>query len=418
MARLYEYQGKQLLKAAKVPIPQGEVATTPQEARKIAEKIGKPIAIKSQIWAGGRGKAGGIKFAQNPSEAEKLASELLGFEIKNLKVEKVLVEEKLNIDKEYYVGVIIDASKEVRAPVVMFSTEGGMDIEAVPSEKIAQMTVDVLRGFRLYDALNLAVKLKVPTQFLPSIAQAIMGLYQTFKNYNCRTAEINPLVLTKDGKIFAADCRIAIDDSSVFRHPELGIDVAREAPTPPTELDKIAWQIEEGDLRGTCYIAQMVPEIKGLNYVGYHGIGGGGAILGVDALNRQGLKIANYADTSGNPTAAKVYRAAKVIINQPGIEGYMLGGFIVANQEQWHHAHGIVKALREELPKRPGFPCVILLCGNKEKESLEILKEGTKDLPGRIEIYGSDKVYETEFLAKRMKALILEYRKDRGIKEE
>jgi succinyl-CoA synthetase beta subunit len=293
-----------------------------------------------------------------------------------------------------------------------------VDIESVPSDKIAQMNVDVIRGFRLYDALNLAARLRVPTKLLPSLGQAIMGLFQTFKVNNCRTAEINPLVITKDGRLFAGDCRMAIDDSSVFRHPELGIEVAREAPTPPTELDKIAWQIEEGDLRGTCYIAQMVPEIKGLNYVGYHGIGGGGAILGVDALNRQGLKIANYADTSGNPTAAKVYRAAKVIINQPGIEGYMLGGFIVANQEQWHHAHGIVKALREELPKRPGFPCVILLCGNKEKESMEILKEGTKDLPGRIEIYGSDKVYETEFLAKRMKALILEYRKERGVKEE
>jgi succinyl-CoA synthetase beta subunit len=415
MARLYEYQGKQLLKTAKVPIPQGEVATTPQEVGKIAEKIGKPVAIKAQIWAGGRGKAGGIKFAEHPLDAEIVANQLLGSEIKNLKVEKVLVEEKLDIDKEYYVGIIIDASREVRAPVVMFSTEGGMDIESVPSDKIAQMNVDVLRGFRLYDALNLAAQLKVPTKFLPTIAQAIMGLFQTFKGYNCRAAEINPLVVTKDGKLFAGDCRIAIDDSSVFRHPELGIDVAREAPTPPTELDKIAWQIEEGDLRGTCYIAQMVPEIKGLNFVGYHGIGGGGAILGVDALNRQGLKIANYADTSGNPTAAKVYRAAKVIINQPGIEGYMLGGFIVANQEQWHHAHGIVKALREELPKRPGFPCVILLCGNKEKESMEILREGTKDLPGRIEIYGSDKVYETEFLAKRMKALILEYRKERGI---
>jgi succinyl-CoA synthetase beta subunit len=418
MARLYEYQGKQLLKAAKVPIPQGEVVTTPLEARKVAEKIGKSVAIKAQIWAGGRGKAGGIKFANNPNEAETVAKDLLGSVIKNLKVEKVLVEEKLDIDKEYYAGIIIDATREVRAPVVMFSTEGGMDIESVPSDKIAQMNIDVIRGFRLYDALNLSVQLKVPTKFLPSIAQAIMGLFQTFKGYNCRTAEINPLVVTKDGKLFAGDCRIAIDDSSVFRHPELGIDVAREAPTPPTELDKIAWQIEEGDLRGTCYIAQMVPEIKGLNYVGYHGIGGGGAILGVDALNRQGLKIANYADTSGNPTAAKVYRAAKVIINQPGIEGYMLGGFIVANQEQWHHAHGIVKALREELPKRPGFPCVILLCGNKEKESMEILKEGTKDLPGRIEIYGSDKVYQTEFLAKRMKALILEYRKERGIKEE
>ncbi len=415
MARLYEYQGKQLLKAAKVPIPQGEVATTPQEVATIAEKIGKPVAIKAQIWAGGRGKAGGIKFASNPSEAEAVARDLLGSVIKNLQVEKVLVEEKLDIDKEYYAGIIINASREVRAPIVMFSTEGGVDIESVPSEKIAQTTVDVIRGFRLYDAFNLAAQLKVPTKFLPSLGQAIMGLFQTFKGFNCRTAEINPLVITKDGKLLAGDCRMAIDDSSVFRHPELGIDVAREAPTPPTELDKIAWQIEEGDLRGTCYIAQMAPEIKELNYVGYHGIGGGGAILGVDALNRQGLKIANYADTSGNPTAAKVYRAAKLIINQPGIEGYMLGGFIVANQEQWHHAHGVVKALREELPKRPGFPCVILLCGNKEKESMEILKEGTKDLPGRIEIYGSDKVYETEFLAKRMKALILEYRKERGI---
>jgi len=415
MARLYEYQGKQLLKACKVPIPQGEVAATPQEAAKIAEKIGKPVAVKAQIWAGGRGKAGGIRFANTASEAEAVAKDLLQSVIRNLTVEKVLVEEKLDIEREYYAGIIIDASMAVRAPVVIFSTEGGVDIESVPPEKIAQATVDVIRGFRLYDALNLAIQLKVPTKYLPAIAQVIVGLFQAFKGYNCRTAEINPLVITKDRKILAGDCRMAIDDSSVFRHPELGIEVAREAPTPPTELDKIAWQIEEGDLRGTCYIAQMVPEITGLNYVGYHGIGGGGAILGVDALNRQGLQIANYADTSGNPTAAKVYRAAKLILNQPGIEGYMLGGFIVANQEQWHHAHGVVKALREELPKRPGFPCVILLCGNKEKESMEILKEGTKDLPGRIEIYGSDKVYETDFLAKRMKALILEYRKERGI---
>ena len=417
MARLYEYQGKQILREAKVPIPRGEVASTPDEAAKIAEKIGKPVAVKVQIWAGGRGKAGGIKFAENPADTQAVAQGLLGSEIKNLRVEKVLVEEKLDIDKEYYIGVIIDPTMKARCPVIMFSTEGGMDIESVPEEKIAQMNVDVLRGFRLYDALNLAVGLKVPTKFLPGIGQAIMGLYQTFKNYNCRIAEINPLVLTKDGKLVAGDCRIAIDDSSVYRHPEFGIEVAREAPTPPTELDKIAWWIEEGDLRGTCYIAQMVQEIKGPNYVGYHGLGGGGAILGVDALNRAGLKIANYADTSGNPTAAKVYRASKVIFSQPGIEAYFLGGFMYANQEQWHHAHGLVKALREELPKRPGFPCVLLLCGNKEKESLEILHEGTKGLPGRIEIYGGDKVYETEFLANRVKALIMEYRQEHGIKE-
>jgi len=221
------------------------------------------------------------------------------------------------------------------------------------------------------------------------------------------------MVITKEGKVLASDCRMSIDDSSVCRHPELGIEVAREAATLPTELDKIAWQIEESDLRGTAYIAQMVEEIKEPGYIGYHGMGGGGAILGVDALNRVGLKIANYADTSGNPPASKVYRAAKVILSQKGIEGYMLGCFMVANQEQWHHAHGVVKALREEIPRRPGFPAVLLLCGNKEEESLEILREGTKDLPGRIEIYGSEKVYETEFLARRLLALIEEYRKDR-----
>jgi succinyl-CoA synthetase beta subunit len=423
MARLYEYQGKRILSEAKVLIPKGEVATTPQKAASIAENIGKPVVVKAQIWAGGRGKAGGIKFAENPKEAEIVAGRLLGSDIKALKVEKVLVEEKLDIEREFYAGVIIDPSMKARCPVIMFSTEGGMDIESVPEEKIAHMNVDVLRGFRLYDAFNLAIRMEVPTRFLPAIGQAIAGLYQTFKNYNCRTAEINPLVLTRDGKIIAGDCRIAIDDSSVYRHPEFDIEVAREAPTPPTELDKIAWWIEEGDLRGTCYIAQMAPDAKGfaeatvLNYVGYHGLGGGGAILGVDALNREGLKIANYADTSGNPTAAKVYRAVKVIFSQPNIEAYFLGGFMYANQEQWHHAHGVVKALREEMPKRPGFPCVLLLCGNTEEESLEILKEGTRDLPGRIEIYGGDKVYETAFLAKRVKTLIMEYRRERGLME-
>ncbi|MDX9823247.1 MAG: acetate--CoA ligase family protein [Syntrophales bacterium] len=413
MARLHEHEGKAILKIAKVPIPRGEVAATPAEVKKIAEKMGKPVVVKAQIWAGGRGKAGGIKVADTPAEAERVAGAILGAVIKGILVEKVLVEEKLDIAKEYYAGIIVDSSKDVRAPVVIFSTEGGMDIESVPEEKIARMNIDVLRGLRYYDALNLCVRAGVPSKVLPDVARIVAGLHWAFKEYGCRTAEINPMVITKEGKVLASDCRMSIDDSSVCRHPELGIDVAREAATLPTELDKIAWQIEESDLRGTAYIAQMVEEIKEPGYIGYHGMGGGGAILGVDALNRVGLKIANYADTSGNPPASKVYRAAKVILSQKGIEGYMLGGFMVANQEQWHHAHGVVKALREEIPRRPGFPAVLLLCGNKEKESLEILREGTKDLPGRIEIYGSEKVYETEFLARRLLALIEEYRRDR-----
>ncbi|MBU2235152.1 MAG: acetate--CoA ligase family protein [Proteobacteria bacterium] len=416
MARLHEHEGKALFKIAGMPIPEGDVASTPEEAGKIAEKIGKPVVIKVQIWAGGRGKAGGVKFADTPQEAEKVAASLLGMTIKGLLVEKVLVEEKLAIEKEYYAGIIINAQADARCPVVMFSTEGGMDIESVPDDKIALMNVDVMRGFRIYDALNLANKVKVPSKYINQVARLIFGLYETFKNYGARLIEINPMVITKDGKVLAGDCRISIDDSAVIRHPELGIEVARESPTPPTELDKLAWWVEEKDLRGTCYFAEMNNEIKDMEVIGtigYHGMGGGGAMLGVDGLNKQGLKVADFADTSGNPPASKVYRAVKLVFSQKGIDGYMLGGFMAANQEQWHHAHGVVKALREELPKRPGFPVVLLLAGNKEKESLEILREGTKDLRARIRIYGGDRVYDTVGLAAEMREMVLEYKKER-----
>jgi succinyl-CoA synthetase beta subunit len=297
----------------------------------------------------------------------------------------------------------------------MFSTEGGMDIESVPADKIAMMNVDVIRGFKIYDALNLANKVKVPSAHITQVARLIVGLYETFKNYGARLIEINPMVITKDGKVLAGDCRISIDDSSAIRHPELGISVARESGTPPTELDKIAWWVEEKDLRGTCYFAEMNNQIQGecFGTIGYHGMGGGGAMLGVDGLNKQGLRVPDFADTSGNPPASKVYRAAKLVFSQPGIDGYMLGGFMAANQEQWHHAHGVVKALREELPKRPGFPVMLLLAGNKEKESLEILREGTKDLKARIRIYGGERVYDTVGLATEMKEMVLEYKKER-----
>jgi succinyl-CoA synthetase beta subunit len=415
MARLHEYEGKALFKIARMPIPQGDVAKTPEEARQIAAKIGKPVVIKVQIWAGGRGKAGGVKFADTPEEARKVAASLLGMTVKGLFVEKVLVEEKLDIACEYYAGIIVNAQADARCPVVMFSTEGGMDIESVPADKIALMNVDVIRGFKIYDALNLANRVKVPSRYIAQVARLIVGLYETFKNYGARLIEINPMVVTKDGKVLAGDCRISIDDSSVIRHPELGISVARESGTPPTELDRIAWWVEEKDLRGTCYFAEMNNVLPGevFGTIGFHGMGGGGAMLGVDGLNRQGLRVPNFADTSGNPPASKVYRAAKLVFSQPGIDGFMLGGFMAANQEQWHHAHGIVKALREEIPKRPGFPVMLLLAGNKEKESLEILREGTRDLNARIRIYGGDRVYDTVGLAAEMKEMVLEYKQER-----
>lgn len=417
MARLYEYQGKDIFKKSGITIPEGEAVTTPEDAKKEAERIGKPVVVKAQVWAGGRGKSGAVRFADTPDEAAKVAGEILGMEVKGLEVKQVLVEEKLDIAQEFYAGVIINSAREVRAPVVMFSTEGGVDIESVPEDKIAMLTVDVLRGIQPYDTLNMALLVGVSGKALRQLGDVIYKLYNVFKNYDCRTVEINPLVLTKGGKVYAADCRMAIDDAGVFRHPELGIRIGREFLKEPTEFDLMAWTFEEEDFRGTSYVAQMASEseLKQGGYIGYHGIGGGAAILGVDALNKVGLKVADYADTSGNPTASKVYRVAKIILSMPNIDGYFLAGFMMANQEQWHHAHGLVKVLREEIPKRPGFPVVILLCGNKEKESQDILQEGLKGLPGRIEIYDREHVYDAKFIGGRLRALVDEYRKERGL---
>ncbi|MCW4037154.1 MAG: acetate--CoA ligase family protein [Candidatus Bathyarchaeota archaeon] len=418
MVRLYEYKGKELLKTVKIPIPEGYAASTPEEVKKAAEQIGKPVVIKAQIFATGRFKAGGIKFADTPEEAEKVAKELIGSEVKGLPVKEVLVEEKLDIEQEFYTGVIVDPSREVSGPVLIFSTAGGVGIEEAAREfpdKVSRMNVDYQRGVRPYDAFNLALKAGAPRHLLNPLSVAICGVYEAFAKYEARSAEINPLVLTTDGKIIAADCRITVDDSAIFRHPELGIRLAREFQRDPTTLELVAWTIEEGDYRGNAFFSQMVTTIDEPGYVGYHGIGGGGAILGVDALNRQGLKIANYSDSSGDPTASKVYRLAKTILAQPGIEGFLLGGFIVANQEQWHHAHGLVKALREDLADKPGFPVVLLICGNREPESKAILDEGLKDMPIRFEIYGSEYVFNPDFIAERMRALIDEYRKDKEV---
>lgn len=418
MAKFLEYQGKEFFKQSKIPIPEGIVANTPEEAKAAALKLARPVVVKAQVFAGGRGKAGGVKFADTPEQAQSLAREILGMDIKGLKVKQVLVEEQLDIVQEFYAGIIINSAQEVRGPVLMFSPEGGMDIESVSQDKIAIMNVDVIKGLMPYDTLNLVASMGVTGKPLQQIADIVFKLFKIFQKMDCRSLEINPLVLTADNRVLAADCRMAVDDQALFRHPELGIKIGREFLKEPTEFDLIGWSFEASDFRGTSYVAEMATpeEVAQGGYVGYHGIGGGAAMIGMDALNRVGLKIADYADTSGNPTASKVYRTTKLIMSQPGIEAYFLAGFMMANQEQWHHAHGVVKALREELPKKPvGFPVVLLLCGNKEEESQKILKEGLAGLNARIEIYDREHVYDATFIAGRVKALVDEYHAKKSV---
>ena len=414
MPKIHEYQAKRLLRECGIAIPKGDVAVVPEEARRIAKSLGKPVAIKAQVSVTGRFEAGGIKFANKADEAEKVAQELLGTVIKGLKVEKVLVEEKLPIKDEFYASVIVNDSWRVKGPVLMFSTKGGTGIEEIAAqfpEKVISMNVDVLKDLTIEQTRGLLSKLSVSSSLLEPLSKMAHGLYEVFKKYSARSVEANPIVLTEDGKVYAADCHIVIDEASVFKHPELEIDYPRDIGRAPTELEQLAWEIERKDYRGVGYFVQMTREFRpGEGVVGFHGIGGGGAMLGADALIRHGVKLANYADTSGNPTAAKVYRIVKLIFSQPNIDGYVLMGACIANQEQWHHAHALVRALREELVSRPNFPVIILIAGNKETESLEILSEGLRGLPAKVEIYGRDYVYNVDYIAERMKKLIEEYR--------
>jgi len=419
MTRLLEHQGKNILRKTGVRVPAGDVAATPPIAKEIAERLHCPVVIKAQVSATGRFKAGGIAFAESPIDAEKAAERILGSRIKGLVVEKALVEEKLTIEKEFYASVIVNDSYKVKSPVLMISTRGGVDLEQTAlehPEEVRSRTVNILDGLTIDDAGEITSDLKMPVDVASQFAKVALDVYKTFRNYHARSVEINPVVLASDGLLYAADCRIVLDEASVSKHPELGIDFPREIGRPPTELEKLAWQIEANDYRGIGYFIQMATEIKqDEDYVGFHGIGGGGAMIGADALIRHGLKIANYADTSGNPTPSKVYRIVKTIFSQPNIVGYSLMGPVIANQEQWHHANPIVRALKEELRSRPGFPVVILIAGNKEEEAIEILKEHLAGLPAHIEIYGREYVYNVDYVAERMRELVDEYKKSNAL---
>ena len=211
-------------------------------------------------------------------------------------------------------------------------------------------------------------------------------MFNAARSVEARSLEINPLVLTKTGEFVAADCRITIDDYAVARHPELGIEIAREFDHPPTALERVAYAVEQSDHRGTFYFAQLATaapkDSKGL--VGFHGAGGGGSMMSMDAIVNAGFTIANFTDTSGNPSASKVYRAARIILAQPDLVGYFGSGSGVASQEQYWSAYGLAKAFWElDLD----IPVVIRLGGNTEDRAVDILHRMSKLLRSPVEGY-------------------------------
>jgi succinyl-CoA synthetase beta subunit len=388
MARLHEYQGKAILSAKGFRIPRGRAASTPDEAvaiaRELAGKSDGEVVIKIQAWTTGRAGIGGVAFAKKPADIRTHAARMLAMKVGQFPVEALLVEEKMDIECEFFLSFAIDDA--ARAPVIIFASGGGTGIEEWAASAARRIACDVTRG-----PLDSAVRDAVDSCGLSpthatQLAESIEKLFAAARSVEARSLEINPLVLTKDGQFVAADCRITIDDYAVARHPELRIEIAREFDHPPTALERVAYAVEQNDHRGTFYFAQLATaapkDSKGL--VGFHGAGGGGSMMSMDAIVNAGFTIANFTDTSGNPSASKVYRASRIILAQPDLVGYFGSGSGVASQEQYWSAYGLAKAFWElDLD----IPAVIRLGGNTEDRAVEILQRMSKLLRAPIEGY-------------------------------
>src|SRR5436190_8729021 len=383
MARLHEYQGKQILAANGFKIPRGHAATNPEEAVAAAKELGGEVVVKIQAWTTGRAAIGGVAFAKKPDDVRAHTKRMLAMKVGQFPVEAVLVEEKIDIDREFFLSFAIDDG--ARAPIIIFSAGGGTGIEG-RAAATRRIPCDVNCG-PLDSAVDEAVaSCGLSAKNAKQLNDSIRKLFHSARGVEARSLEINPLVLTKSGEFVAADCRITIDDYAVGRHPDLGIEIAREFDHPPTPLERIAYAVEQNDHRGTFYFAQLATaaanDSKGL--VGFHGAGGGGSMMSMDAIVNAGFTIANFTDTSGNPSASKVYCAARIILAQPDLLGYFGSGSGVASQEQYWSAYGLAKAFWElDL----NIPAVIRLGGNTEDRAVDILHRISKLLRAPVEGY-------------------------------
>ncbi len=352
---LHEYQARELLRNAGVPVPDGDVAASPEEVEAIAKRLGTATVVKAQVHAGGRGKAGGVKLAKDPAEARSHAESILGMEIKGLPVEKVLVVPAVDIATESYVGVIVDRASE-RA-VMMVSPAGGVDIEEVAAktpEKIFRQSIDPHMGLLPHQAMGLAFKLYDDVKQVRQAATIMGQLFDAFMNAGASLVEINPLVTTADGEVVALDAKLVVDDNELERKPE--IEKLR---------DKSAEVQSEIDAReaGLSYI-----KLDG--NVGCCVNGAGLAMATMDVVKYFGGEPANFLDIGGSSNPEKVVTAMKIITSDKNVKAILFnifGGITRCDDV----ANGIVTALKEI---DVDLPIVIRLTGTNEEIALEILK--------------------------------------------
>jgi len=351
---LYEYQAREILRRHGIPVPDGDVATTPDEARAIAQRLGGRVVVKAQVHAGGRGKAGGVKLATNPTEAAAHARQILGMTIKGLPVRKVLVAPAADIASESYVGMIVD--RGAQRPVLMVSAAGGVDIEAVATHtptQIHRLAVDPRYGLLSHQALGLALTLYRDVAQARAAADIMQRLYTAFYAVGASLAEINPLATTPDGKVMALDAKIVVDDNELERRPEIAALRDPEAEAA----------------------SEVAAREAGLSFIKLDGTvgccvnGAGLAMATMDLVKYYGGEPANFLDIGGSSNPQKVVAALRIITADPSVRAILFnifGGITRCDDV----ANGIVQAT-QQLPLK--VPMVIRLTGTNEQEAVAIL---------------------------------------------
>ncbi len=353
---IHEYQAKEIFRGHGIPIPPGDIATTPERAEALAKEYGTTVVVKAQVHAGGRGKAGGVKLAKTPTEAREIASKILGMKIKGLTVEKVLVTPAADIATEAYVGVIVDrASKRA---VFMVSPAGGIDIEEVAAtdpEKIMRLPVDPRFGLQAYEAMQMGFFLYKDVKQARAAAQIMRQLYDAFVASGASLAEINPLVTTPEGKVVALDAKMVVDDNELDRRPELAALRDETAEEPSEVMARNA----------------NLTFIKLDGNVGCVVNGAGLAMATMDLVKYYGGEPANFLDIGGSSNPEKVVNALRIITSDPNVKAILFNifGGITRTDDV---ANGIVTATSTN---PLAVPIVIRLTGTNEEIAVKILEK-------------------------------------------
>jgi succinyl-CoA synthetase beta subunit len=354
---LYEYQGKQLFKRFGIPVSEGRLATTPEEARQAAEEIGGQVVVKAQVLTGGRGKAGGVKLADDPADAEAKANDILGLDINGHVVRKLWIESASDIAKEYYLSITFD--RGAKKPLFMLTTEGGVEIEQVAEENpdaLSRLHVDALEGFQPYQARRLIYGARIDDPNEQKQVLAIVEkLYRCFVEADAMLTEINPLIVTPDGEVRALDSKFTVDDSALFRHPDIAEMRDVEAADPQERLAR-----EKG-----------VTYVKLDGSVGILGNGAGLSMSTVDVVVVAGGKPANFCDLGGGGDAQGVVDALEVITSDEQVRSIffnIFGGITRCDEV----ARGILTALEQ---MKIELPIVVRLDGTNAEEGRKILAD-------------------------------------------